>query len=197
MSRPIWAPCASAPRRPSFRPTTKCRWAATCTQPTPKGRKGELRAVATVIEQPGYRQVRHRRLRRAVSHPRDGRSLHGRRSKNRAASRRPTILINATHTHSAPSTVRIHGAQAEPEFVRNMEARIVEAVEQANAHLTDDCRFLFHLGQEPEHRREQPHAAARRHDLVGLHPPIRRPSRPARWIPSFRFGFSAVPTTNC
>jgi hypothetical protein len=59
------------------------------------------------------------------------------------------LLVNATHTHGAPSTVRIHDAHAEPEFVRRVEAGIVRAVEEANARLTDNCRFLFHLGQEP------------------------------------------------
>ena len=113
------------------------------------GQEGELRAVATVIEQPGSGKVAivgcdvlfltREMVDRCTA------------QIEKSCGIPPTnILINATHTHNAPSTVRIHGTAAEPEFVKNMEAKIVEAVESANARLIDDCRFLFHLGQEPD-----------------------------------------------
>ena len=114
-----------------------------------QGQEGELRAVATVIEQPGSGKVAivgcdvlfltREMVDRCTA-----------QIEKSCGIAPANILINATHTHSAPSTVRVHGAQAEPEFVKNMEAKIVEAVEAANARLTDDCRFLFHLGQEPD-----------------------------------------------
>lgn len=59
------------------------------------------------------------------------------------------VLINATHTHHAPSTVTVHGYQRVEEFCRGVQRDIVTAVQQANANLSqNDCRFLFHLGQE-------------------------------------------------
>ncbi len=113
-----------------------------------KGQEGELRAVATVIEQPGSGKfaivacdvlfVTREMIDRAAA------------LIEKSCGIEPAhLLVNATHTHNAPSTVRIHGAQAEPEFIRTVEAGIVQAVEQANARLTDNSRFLFHLGQEP------------------------------------------------
>jgi hypothetical protein len=112
------------------------------------GQEGELRAVATVIEQPGSGKfaivacdvlfVTREMIDRAAA-----------RIEKSCGIEPAHLLVNATHTHGAPSTVRIHDAHAEPEFVRNVEAGIVQAVEQANAHLADDCRLLFHLGQEP------------------------------------------------
>lgn len=59
------------------------------------------------------------------------------------------VLINATHTHHAPSTVTVHGYQRVEEFCREAQRDIVKAVQQANRNLSvDDCRFLFHLGRE-------------------------------------------------
>ena len=37
------------------------------------------------------------------------------------------ILINATHTHHAPTTATIHGYTREEGFTRQVEAKIVEA----------------------------------------------------------------------
>src|SRR5262249_42687143 len=45
---------------------------------------------------------------------------------------RDHLLVNATHTHSAPSTVRVHGYAAQEGFVRNVTEQIVKAVEQAD-----------------------------------------------------------------
>jgi neutral ceramidase len=112
------------------------------------GQEGELRAVATVIEQPGSGKfaivacdvlfVTREMIDRAAA------------SIKKSCGIEPAhLLVNATHTHHAPATVRIHACQPEPEFVRSVEAGIVQAVEQANARLTDNCRFLFHLGEEP------------------------------------------------
>jgi neutral ceramidase len=115
---------------------------------TAAGQEGELRAVATVIEQPGsgkFAIVACDVLfitREMVDHC-------AALIQKSCGISREHLLVNATHTHNAPSTVRIHGTAAEPEFVAGMQDSIVKAVEQANARLTDNSRFLFHLGQEP------------------------------------------------
>jgi hypothetical protein len=59
------------------------------------------------------------------------------------------ILINCTHTHRAPSTLRLHGYPADEEFLKRVQRAIVKAATDANANLsTDDCRPFFHLGEE-------------------------------------------------
>jgi hypothetical protein len=59
------------------------------------------------------------------------------------------ILINCTHTHHAPSTLRLHGYLADEEFLKRVQRAIVKAATDANANLsTDDCRPFFHLGEE-------------------------------------------------
>src|ERR1041385_3934394 len=45
------------------------------------------------------------------------------------------ILINCTHTHHAPSTVKIHGYDVIPDFARQVQNAIVQAVVQANEKL--------------------------------------------------------------
>jgi len=60
-----------------------------------------------------------------------------------------TILINCTHTHHAPSTVKLHGYALDDTFARRVQRGIVEAVQKANKNLSpDDCRFMFALGEE-------------------------------------------------
>jgi sucrose-6-phosphate hydrolase SacC (GH32 family) len=59
------------------------------------------------------------------------------------------ILVNATHTHHAPSTVRIHGYPANELFSRRLQEGIRRAVEQASAALSpDECTLGFHLAEE-------------------------------------------------
>jgi neutral ceramidase len=57
------------------------------------------------------------------------------------------ILINATHTHHAPSTGTVHGYQRDELFCRRMQRAIVAAVEEANRRLAP-ARFYFRLGEE-------------------------------------------------
>jgi neutral ceramidase len=57
------------------------------------------------------------------------------------------ILINATHTHHAPSTVTIHGYERCEPFCRNTQKAIVKAVKEASTKLSDS-RFSFWLGEE-------------------------------------------------
>jgi len=59
------------------------------------------------------------------------------------------ILVNATHTHHAPSTGTVHGYKRDEEFCRRVQAGIVKAAQDANAHLTEkECSFQFSLGEE-------------------------------------------------
>ncbi len=61
---------------------------------------------------------------------------------------RSHVLVNATHTHHAPSTVTIHGYSRDERFCQIVQRGIVKAVQEANAGLADS-RFYFRLGQEP------------------------------------------------
>ena len=59
------------------------------------------------------------------------------------------ILINCTHTHHAPSTMKVHDYGLDDTFTRRVQRGIVEAVRAADKNLSpDDCRFFFHLGEE-------------------------------------------------
>ncbi len=59
------------------------------------------------------------------------------------------VLVNATHTHHAPTTATLHGYAREEGFVRNVEDAIVRAVESASGRLEGgDATFLYKLGEE-------------------------------------------------
>jgi neutral ceramidase len=57
------------------------------------------------------------------------------------------VLVNSTHTHHAPSTVRVHDYGPDEVFTRRVQAAIVQAVKDAAAHLVP-ARFSFGLGEE-------------------------------------------------
>jgi len=57
------------------------------------------------------------------------------------------ILINATHTHHAPTTATIHGYTREEAFTRQLEDKIVQAATLASSRL-GPASFLFGLGEE-------------------------------------------------
>src|SRR5262249_32209236 len=57
------------------------------------------------------------------------------------------ILINATHTHHAPTTAAIHGYTREEAFTRQVEGKIVDAVKKANSRLRP-VSLMFRLGEE-------------------------------------------------
>ena len=57
------------------------------------------------------------------------------------------VLINATHTHHAPTTATIHGYSRDEVFTRQVEEKIVQAVAKANSRLAP-VDFLFRLGEE-------------------------------------------------
>jgi len=57
------------------------------------------------------------------------------------------VLICATHTHHAPSTVRVHGYGREEEFCSRLLDAIVSAVGKAAGRLSE-ARLYFWLGEE-------------------------------------------------
>ncbi len=59
------------------------------------------------------------------------------------------ILVNCTHTHHAPSAVKLLGVEPDEVFTRRVQQGIIQAVQAANSHLSaTDCRFYFRLGKE-------------------------------------------------
>lgn len=112
------------------------------------GQEGKLRAVAVVLEKPGdgklaivacdILMITRDLLDPVVKQIEAATGIPGDR-----------VLINCTHTHHAPSTVRVHGYDRVPAFCEEVQRKIVEAVKKADAQLSPDgCEFLFHLGHE-------------------------------------------------
>jgi neutral ceramidase len=60
------------------------------------------------------------------------------------------ILINASHTHHAPTTVSIHGYEEDEEFCKRTIAAMLEAAKLANNQALggNACQGYFRLGQE-------------------------------------------------
>ncbi len=113
-----------------------------------QGQEGKLRAVAVVLEKPGSGKlaivacdilmIARDLLDPVVREIEAATGIPGER-----------VLINCTHTHHAPSTVRVHGYDRVPEFCAEVQRKIVQAMKDANANLSPDpCEFLFHLGRE-------------------------------------------------
>lgn len=110
------------------------------------GQEGRLRAVAVVIEKNGTKlaivacdvlMLTRRSLDPVVSEI-------ARATGIPAAN----VLINCTHTHHAPSTMRVHDYDLDSIFTRRVQEGIVKAVREADTNLVDG-RFQFHLGSEP------------------------------------------------
>ncbi len=109
------------------------------------GQEGQLRCVATVLEKGGVRLAIVAcdvlMMTRTTLDPVIG-EIH--RSTGISTS---NILINCTHTHHAPSTMRLHDYGLDDRFTRTVQRGIVEAVQRASTNLVP-CRFFFALGEE-------------------------------------------------
>ncbi len=57
------------------------------------------------------------------------------------------VLIHTTHTHHAPSTMRVHAYDRNEQFCREVQRGIVQAVREAQARLTE-ASFCFRHAQE-------------------------------------------------
>ncbi len=110
------------------------------------GQEGRLRAVAIVLEQDGVRlaivacdvlMMTRKTLDPVVAEI-------GRAAGIPASH----VLINCTHTHHAPSTMRLHDYDLDPVFTQRVQAGIVRAATEANQQLAP-ARLQFHLGSEP------------------------------------------------
>ncbi len=111
-----------------------------------RGQEGELRASALVIED----ARRHRIALIAcdvLMIERDVLDRAARRIEAAAGIPFDHILINATHTHHAPTTVTIHGYERDESFTRQVEEKIVQSAVKAAARLAP-ASFLFGLGEE-------------------------------------------------
>jgi neutral ceramidase len=111
-----------------------------------KGQEGELRASAVVIE-----DARGGRLALIACDvlmiERDVLDRAARRVEQATGVPFDHILINATHTHHAPTTVTVHGYERDEAFTRQVEDKIVRAAEKAARRLSPST-FLFRLGEE-------------------------------------------------
>lgn len=109
------------------------------------GQEGKLRAVATILEKDGTKlaivacdvlMMTRRTLDPVVADIEKATGIPA-----------PNILVNSTHTHHAPSTMRVHDYDLDPVFTKRVQEAIVKAVIEAARNLTD-CRFQFALGLE-------------------------------------------------
>ena len=113
-----------------------------------KGQEGQLRAVAVVIEKPTVAKVAIVQcdvlfVTRRMLDPVVAEIV---KTTGIPAAH---ILINATHTHHAPSTAVVHGYGRDEVFCERVQRAIVSAVQDANKKLAGgDATFSFHLGKE-------------------------------------------------
>ncbi|HEY6167789.1 MAG TPA: hypothetical protein VI454_07095 [Verrucomicrobiae bacterium] len=112
-----------------------------------RGHEGKLRVVAVVVEKPGDGKLAIvacdvLMLTRDLLDPVVG------QIKEHTGITASHVLINATHTHHAPSTVTVHGYKRDETFCRRVQEAIVKAVREADATMADECTFHFALGRE-------------------------------------------------
>ncbi len=110
------------------------------------GQEGELRASAVVVEDQHGEKVALVAC-DVLMVNRDVLDRAARRIEQATGIPFDHILINATHTHHAPTTVTVHGYTRDEGFTRQVEERIVQATAKANGRL-GTVTFLFQLGEE-------------------------------------------------
>jgi hypothetical protein len=109
------------------------------------GQEGRLRAVAVVLEQGGTKLALV-----ALDVLMVARDLLDAAAKEASAATGipfENILINCTHTHHAPSTLKVHGYDRNPVFCERLGKAIVKAVADAHARLAASD-FSFALAHE-------------------------------------------------
>jgi putative membrane-bound dehydrogenase-like protein len=110
--------------------------------------EGELRAVAVVVERPGQAKLAIVAC-DVLWVPRDLADAAVAEIERKTGIPTSHVLINATHTHHAPSTAPAHGFGVVPEFRDELRRGIVRAVVEANDRLEGgDARLYFHLANE-------------------------------------------------
>lgn len=110
--------------------------------------EGELRAMAVVIEKPGQAKL-------AIVGcdvlwvPRSLADAAVAEIEKTTGIPPAHVLINASHTHHAPSTAPAYAFGMSLEFCEELREAIVSAVQRANDQLKGgEARFFFHLGEE-------------------------------------------------
>ena len=110
--------------------------------------EGELRVIAVICEKPGVNKVA------IVScdvlwiprHIVDAAVLE---IEEKTGISQENILVNATHTHHAPSTAPAHDFGVSESWCEQVQMGIVQSVVDANRRLKEgECEFFFHLGEE-------------------------------------------------
>ena len=112
-----------------------------------RGQEGELRAIAVVLEKEGVQLAIV--MLDILMITRDILDPAVREIENTTGIPSSHILINCTHTHHAPSTMRVHGYGADLGFTMRVRKGIVEAVTRAHRGMSEnESQFSFHLGRE-------------------------------------------------
>jgi hypothetical protein len=57
------------------------------------------------------------------------------------------VMVHSTHTHHAPSTIRVHGYDRDPKFCAEVQQSIVKAVGDANNKLAPATFWFEHAGE--------------------------------------------------
>lgn len=111
-----------------------------------KGQEGELRASAVVIQDPQGAKVVLVEA-DVLMVERDVLDSAAKRIAEATGAPFDNVLINATHTHHAPTTVTVHGYQREEGFAKHVGDRAVEAAVAADKRLAP-ASMSFRLGEE-------------------------------------------------
>ncbi|MFH1923593.1 MAG: hypothetical protein ABIP48_27350 [Planctomycetota bacterium] len=111
-----------------------------------KGQEGKLRAVAVVLEGPPAGKVAIVAC-DALMMVRDLLDPVAEEIERTCGIPASNVMIHFTHTHHAPSTMRVHGYDRDEVFSKTLQRGVVQAVRDANARLSD-ATFHFKLGEE-------------------------------------------------
>jgi putative membrane-bound dehydrogenase-like protein len=118
-----------------------------------KDQEGELRAVAVVIEKPARDRIPTSKIAIVACDvlwiPRPQVDAALAEIEKTTGILPQNVLINATHTHHAPSTAPAHGFGVSLRFCEELKRGIIRAVQKANQRLArGDAAFFFALGEE-------------------------------------------------
>ncbi len=111
-----------------------------------KGQEGKLRAVAVVVEKSGAAPVAIVAC-DVLMITRDLADAAIAEIEKTCGIPASHVLVCATHTHHAPSTIKVHGYGRAEAFCRRLQEGVVKAVRDARAAMADTT-FHFKLGTE-------------------------------------------------
>ncbi len=111
-----------------------------------KGQEGKLRATAVVLQKPPAAKVALVSV-DVLMLTRDLLDPVAAEIEQACGIPAAGVLIHTTHTHHAPSTMRVHEYDRDETFCRRVQQGIVQAVKEADSKLAD-ATFQFHLGKE-------------------------------------------------